>query len=186
MRSDTFAVSLTTDMKGAKRTSGRTGPVAFRFDFEKAEAALVHLASHPQRVPNLDKYKVGKLLFLADKYHVVRYSRPILGDYYKALPFGPVPQTIIDVLQLVIDKEPKGEFAVRLAAAIELDRSFENPHLRAKPPVNIDALSKSDLEALDLIIARHGTKTFEELMALTHHMAAYRKVDLPRFRRHLG
>ena len=54
--------------------------VRFEFDFEKALAALVYLAK--RRKGGLDIYSVCKLLFLADKYHLVKYSRPITGNHY--------------------------------------------------------------------------------------------------------
>jgi hypothetical protein len=70
--------------------------VTFQFDFEKALTALVYLASNPETVPAFDKYKAGKLLFLADKYHLVRYGRPILGDFYKAQGSGVWPDSAAD------------------------------------------------------------------------------------------
>ena len=72
--------------------------VEFEFDYEKMFEALVYLASHPDEVTALDKYKAGKLLFLADKYHLVQFGRPIVGDQYRALEYGPIPQETLDYL----------------------------------------------------------------------------------------
>jgi uncharacterized phage-associated protein len=153
----------------------RGGQVAFNFDIEKAVAALLCLAADP-RVTALDKYKAGKLMFLADKYHVVRYSRPIFGDFYKALPWGPVPQNLLRSVDAVIEGRVNFDHATRIARAIKLDRSYENPRIGPAEQPDRGALSDSDIEALDYVILEHGKKTFDELMALTHHMAAYRKV----------
>jgi len=154
-------------------------PVVFAFDFKKALAGVVYLASSPV-VTALDRYKLGKLIFLADKYHLVRHGRPIFGDYYWAFEYGPGPQHILNMLREVIvavDRVPHGEWAQRLAEVIELDRRWENP--RIKPRVRIedlqDSLSVSDRRALDYVIERHGKKDFDELKAMTHEMVAYRR-----------
>jgi uncharacterized phage-associated protein len=153
--------------------------VTFEFDFDKTVAALLYLADKPENeVTALDKYKASKLLFFADKYHLVRYGRPILGDFYKALPYGPVPQLTLNGIQSLLDKKPKGNYAARLmdrlSDLLEIDRTFANPRLKARQPIDISALSESDLEALEYVVREYGRKTFEELMALTHLVAPYR------------
>src|SRR5437899_12988053 len=78
--------------------------VAFTFDVEKASAALLYLASRD--LPAFDKGKACKLLFLADKLHLVRYGRPITGDHYWALEHGPVPSTVLNLINDVEKKQP--------------------------------------------------------------------------------
>jgi uncharacterized phage-associated protein len=154
-------------------------PVAFSFDFEKALGAIVYLASRPAEVPELDKYKLAKLLFLAEKYHLVRYGRPIFGAFYKALDYGPVPQQVLDLLHELIrarDREPRGSYAQRLAEALSVDRRFEHARFSSRMEFDPDALSQSEVDALERVIRLHGQKTFSELMALTHSMVAYRRV----------
>lgn len=158
----------------SRHTRRRSGQVTFAFDIDKAVAALLYLASD-SRVSALDKYKAGKLTFLADKYHVVRYGRPIFGDFYEALPWGPIPQNLLTSLDAVIAGKVNFGNAQRIARAIKLDRSYENPRIQPAETPDERALSESDLEALSFVIVEHGKKTFDELMALTHHMAAYRK-----------
>ncbi len=156
-------------------------PAKFRFEFEKAFAAILYLASKPDLVPEFDKLKAAKLLFLADKYHLVRYGRPILGDEYRALTYGPVPQITMDFLHAVVDPDSKGGFvdrdnAKRLAGALTIDRGYKYPRFSGKEQVNFyDFLSKSDLAALDHIISIYGKKSAIELSALTHAMPAYQK-----------
>ncbi len=156
--------------------------VSFAFDFDKALAALLYLASKPEVVPGLDKYKAGKLLFLAEKYHLVQYGRPIFGDTYKALPYGPVPQLLIDLVQEMTDvarggTSPRIEVK-RLAEVLDVEGRYRYPRLVAKAGFDAEikaALSASDVAALDHVIALHGRKSFDELKALTHEMPAYRR-----------
>jgi uncharacterized phage-associated protein len=148
--------------------------IAFKFDVDIAISALLYLADRPNQVTELDKYKAGKLLFLADKYHVVRYGRPIFGDTYFALPYGPIPSSILNLIDDVIDGKTHYEYARKLSSVVELDRQYEHPRIRAAKPPDLSLLSESDREALEYVIMEHGKKSFAELMALTHAMAAYR------------
>jgi uncharacterized phage-associated protein len=148
-------------------------PVEFQFDFDKSKAAFVYLAS--KEVPALDTYKVCKLLFLADKYHLVKYGRPITGDKYCALPYGPIPSTILDIVEKVVAGDVLDPQAASLAEALELDRQYQHPRFKAKAAFDAIHLSQSDVMALDHVIAGFGAMGFAELKAITHEMAAYKK-----------
>lgn len=153
--------------------------VEFDFDFDKFLAALHYLAV--RRVPELDKYKVCKLLFLADKYHLVRYGRPIIGDRYCPLPHGPVPSRSLDLLNEFIkseNEECEDKEVSRMSDVLDLDRKFQYPRFMAKRKMGadeIEALSKSDIEALDHVIKTFGAKGFYELKSLTHSAYAYKR-----------
>jgi uncharacterized phage-associated protein len=147
--------------------------VAFTFDFGKAGAALVYLAS--KELPAFDKGKACKLLFLADKFHLVRYGRPITGDHYWALEHGPVPSALLNLINNVEKNDLSDRNARELSESLELDRSFENPRFRARQGADLDLLSTSDIEALDRVAEAHGRKSFAELRALTHETVAYQR-----------
>lgn len=149
-------------------------PVEFQFDFEKAKAAFLYLAS--KDVPALDKYKVCKLIFLTDKYHLVKYGRPITGDNYCALPYGPVPSALLNLIDGVIaaPQFPVPQVA-SLAEALELDRQYANPRFKAITAFDATQLSQSDLMALEHVIADFGQMGFAELKSITHEMVAYKK-----------
>ncbi len=72
--------------------------IQFDLDFEKAAAALLCMAK--LGTAKFDQYKACKLLFLADKRHLVKYGRTITGDRYSALEWGPIPSSIRDDLRL--------------------------------------------------------------------------------------
>jgi uncharacterized phage-associated protein len=149
--------------------------VSFEYDFESAFAAITYLSA--QTVPELTKYKICKLLFLADKYHLVRFGRPITGDKYCALPYGPVPSHTLNILNAAISGEGHGilgERARRLNNALELETQYEQPRFRSKVAVDRDHLSDSDLIALNEIVREYGSLGFEKLKAITHTMFEYK------------
>ncbi len=126
-------------------------------------------------VRGLDQYKACKLLFLADKRHLVRYGRPITGDKYFAVKFGPIPSETRDLIKaLVEEKKEAPNFAI-FEEAFELDRDFSYPRLIARQEFDADLFSKSDIEVLDEIILEYGSKSFDELKAITHGTVAFCK-----------
>jgi Antitoxin SocA-like, Panacea domain len=149
-------------------------PVQFPFDFEKFLAALEFMAV--KNVPELDKYKACKLLFLADRHHLLKYGRPIIGDRYCALPYGPIPSEALDLLNAFMRTETASPDPriQGMMASLELDRRYQNPRISTKVSPAYQVLSKSDVMALDYVVGVFGAKGFDELKSLTHTMYAYR------------
>ena len=143
-------------------------PVTFQLNWDKAIAAILYLAG--KNLPEFDRYKACKLLFLADKFHVVRFARPVTGDVYYALPYGPVPSRILDRLEAF--EAGRDE---QLASVLELDVKFTYPRYAAKASPDYSVLSQSEVMALDRAIELFGNKTFPELKSITHEMPAYSK-----------
>jgi len=147
----------------------------FVFDFEATKAALLYLAS--KHLPDFDKYKVCKLLFLADREHLLRFGRTITGDSYHALPYGPTPSetlNLLDGLEAVVieGNEPANEKVDDLVHSLRLT-DVRYPQYEPQADADMDSLSESDIWILDQIAGEHGTKGFAELKALTHGLAAY-------------
>jgi uncharacterized phage-associated protein len=152
--------------------------VRFELDEEKTVAAIVFLADAGIR--DLTKYKISKLLFLADKYHLVRYGRSITGDRICAMEYGPVPSVTLDALNTFLGSEQGNPAAQNMAKTlseyITTDAKYRNKHFVAARKMDFQRyLSPSDLGALKEVIKEHGSKSFEELKAMTHELFAYRK-----------
>ena len=54
--------------------------IKYRFLPEKFIQELAYLAQAD--LPDLSKLKVAKLLYFCDKYHLLKYGRPVTGDVY--------------------------------------------------------------------------------------------------------
>jgi hypothetical protein len=148
------------------------------FDFEATKAAILYLAA--KHLPDFDKYRACKLLFLADREHLLRFGRTLTGDSYDALPYGPTPSETLSLLDAVEGvaiegKEPQSERVNDLVHSIHVTDMRYPQYAPAAAP-DMDALSESDVLILDQIAAEYGTKGFGELRDLTHGMAAYARV----------
>jgi hypothetical protein len=142
--------------------------VEFKLEWNKALAAITFLAAHD--VPALSKGKLCKLVFLADKYHLVRFGRTVTGDCYYAIPNGPVPSAILTRLDAL--EEHRDD---QLGPLLQLDTTYAYPRISAKQPVGMENLSDSDILALQRTLELFGGLTFDELRDLTHGMPAYDK-----------
>jgi Protein of unknown function (DUF4065) len=155
--------------------------LSFKFDFEATKAALLYLAS--KNLPDFDKYRAVKLLFLADREHLLRFGRPITGDDYSALKYGPTPNRVLnflDDLERVANRgdDPGSDEVSELARCLSVtEKRYPTYHAKEKP--DLDYLSKTDLIALDSAVAEYGQKDFEELKTFTHGLKAYSEAWRP-------
>src|SRR3989338_2494978 len=150
-------------------------PIKFKFDPEKFVASLAFFASHAKGV---DKLKAAKLLYYADKYHLVRYGKPILGDVYYHLDYGPVPSKALDIMNEAINPYrlrgiPQSNLEL-LNRYLEVDsKEKKHPTFAFKTEPDLDILSESELEALNETIKRYGHYSGRQLIELTHREAAW-------------
>ncbi|MEQ1715723.1 MAG: Panacea domain-containing protein, partial [Hyphomicrobium sp.] len=68
----------------------------FRINWAKVVEAIDFVATLK---PGVTQYYIGKILFFADREHLLDYGRPITGDRYVAMEHGPVPSAIRDILK---------------------------------------------------------------------------------------
>jgi len=161
-------------------------PIRFRFDPEKMVAALTYLA---ERVSDLDAMKSVKLLFFADKAHLLAYGRPIIGDAYYGLEHGPVPTATYSLIKQVLSSAVEKE-AEQIARLIDeylfVDRQAQYPQFKAKKQPDMDLLSSSDVDALNATLEKYGNKTAIELSELAHQQPEVRYADERRAELHAG
>lgn len=136
--------------------------IAYHINYEKAVEALVWLADQK---PGIDIYHVAKVLFYADKKHVNRYARPILGDTYICMDYGPVPSGVRDLITEGSWLSP--DYLDKASEALIIEKK---PHttIRARRKPNLMFFSGTDLECLNESLTEYGEKSFSELMNLTH------------------
>jgi uncharacterized phage-associated protein len=148
--------------------------IRFRFEPEKLVQALAFFASHGVR--DLTKMKAAKLLFFADKYHLLRYGRPVIGDQYACMDYGAVPSVSLNVMNDVIADDPQNPPVEKALFAKYIDVSRfgrKNPVFRAKKQPDLDVFSASDVEALNYAVEKYGGKSTAELSAETHKDPAW-------------
>ncbi len=118
-----------------------------------------------RKLKKADKIKLVKLMYLADKYHLIRYGRTITNDDYYAMEHGPVGTTVKDVLSFDPFFSRKGyQYASSLIEQIDENYFRANP----KAKVSLEMLSDTDKEALDFVIEKFGDMSSWKLRNYTH------------------
>ena len=136
--------------------------IRFNFNEAKAVEALVLIA---QRSPGITPFFVAKILFFADRDHLRAYGRPVTGDTYIAMADGPVPSRVYDMIKDNLDLFGDPDAIV---GAIRIDRNQRYSRIYACRDPDLDALSETDITALESSISFCKGKSFAELSNLTH------------------
>lgn len=141
--------------------------IKYRTNEKKVLEAILWLTN---RRPGMDLYRVLKILFLADKAHFNKYGRPIAGEKYVAMEYGPVAETAYQILRKqegVRRKLGITDFPFARGTDDQKDALFP-----AREP-ELSVFSKSDIAALDDAMNKYGNMSFNGLKALTHRHPAY-------------
>ena len=146
--------------------------IRFKVSFNKAIELIVWLA---QKNPNIDIYHIVKILFFADKKHLNKYGRPILGDTYIHMDNGPVPSAVRDIVTQNIFLSPQHLQKVKDSLMIQSKENYYKTIAKREP--NIDYFSKSDIECLESSLKKYGKLSFDDLYQLTHQEKCYSQTN---------
>ena len=115
-----------------------------------------------------DKLKLVKLIYFADKYHLIKYNRTVTNDEYWAMDHGPVGSNVKDVLEFDDFTMSKNEceFAFKLISKHGKNKFKKN---NLKKPHQYDYLSKSDIEALDFVVDKFGHMKTWDIRNYSHY-----------------
>ena len=114
------------------------------------------------KITSLYKVKLMKLLWYADALSYKQRGCAITGLVYQALPMGAVPiahESIIDLKNIPCEEEDVGEMMAY--------------HFTLKNESSYPSLSKEDMDILDIVIARLGAMSKDEIVAFMHKEQAY-------------
>lgn len=144
--------------------------IRFRFSPEKLVQALAFFAQRGVR--DLDKMKAAKLLFHADKYHLLKYGRPVIGDQYACMEYGPVPSASLNVMNDVIAHDehfpPMAKELFDDFLIVEKGIFRKYAVFRARREPDLDVFSDSDIEALEYAQKTYGAKSAWALSEESH------------------
>ena len=143
--------------------------IRFRFNAQKALEVILWFA---EKNRGISFHTLLKLLFYADKYHLNQYGRPIVGDRYVALPYGPVAQMTYDILK----GEPLALEALEMQRLPFEVRGRYNVFPTERGP-DSSKFSESDVEALEYAWNKYGDYGFNILTRLTHNDPAYKNAE---------
>ena len=138
--------------------------IRFTFKPEKFVNAIAYFAGN---CPNVGRTKLCKLLYFADKEHLLRYGRTITGDQYYRLEHGPIPTKGLNML--------RGMSSAANAALLCQWLILEKDKIRPKRKPDLKVFSKSDLRVLEGVCAKYGRYSAGYLSQLSHREPPWKK-----------
>lgn len=123
----------------------------------------------------INKMKAIKLIYLADRYHLRKYGRPIVGDVYWAMKLGPVGSEVLNIANISSKELDSAclKYVKEYLDHTEGDEKAQN--IITKKPVNLDVFSQSDIESFETIYKEFGDKDQFELAEITHDYPEWAK-----------
>lgn len=144
--------------------------------YKKATQALNYFSR--KKEGQINKMKAIKLIYLADRYHIRKYGRPIVGDIYWAMKLGPVGSSTLNVANLSekdLDRE-SFKYAKEYISHPKGDTKKEG--IISKKEVDLDVFSQTDIEAMEIIFKEFGDKDqFELAKKITHQYPEWSKFE---------
>jgi len=147
--------------------------LTFEFSLEKLVQAVAYFSKSGIR--DLTKLKIAKLLYFADKVHLLEHGKPIVGDVYFCMDYGPVPSLSLNELS-------EAESRPEVCLVGESDASLFSQVLNVKKlwyryprfevrdgAYNSAVFSQSELDALRYTVNVYGHKSAKELVDITHN-----------------
>src|SRR6266581_2187863 len=141
----------------------------FSFSHRKATQTLNFVAR--KSGGSINKMKALKLVYFADRYHLRKYGRPVVGDEYLAMNYGPVASGAKDLAEMSdFLGEEEARYAKRFIRPAESAITY-----RSVADVDDKVLSESDREALEFAWKRFGRTAEFTLSKLTHRYPNWKK-----------
>jgi len=134
--------------------------------YKKATQALNLLAR--KKDGKINKMKAIKLIFLADRLHLRKYGRPIIGDIYWAMKLGPVGSLAKNIAELSNISENAFAYAKKFIKPV--DKSFIS--LKKE---DISIFSKTDIKCINAVYDKFSDKDQFELAEITHNYSEWAK-----------
>jgi uncharacterized phage-associated protein len=141
-----------------------TDQIKMAFNEKKTINAILYIV---EKLVRKDFHKIFKILYFADKEHLMTYGRTITGDTYIAMNDGPVPSNVYDIFKSVRGDgfyKDDGKFSEYFSV---VNWDIINPQKNA----DISELSRTDLHFLDECIAKYGDMSWDEIREKSHDYA---------------
>ncbi len=147
------------------------GDIKFEFSLEK----LIHAIAFfwQKGIHDLTKLKVAKMLYFADKKHLLEFGAPIIGDVYFCMEFGPVPSFALNEMNEAINRSEvvcaDDSDYDRMSQMLRVKKPiFGYPYFEAKQPFDTSVFVDSELAVLGAVAAQYGAQSARQLVDLTH------------------
>jgi uncharacterized phage-associated protein len=138
--------------------------------YQKITEALNYLAIKCGVSKQINKMRAIKLLYYADRYHLRKYGRPLTGDTYLAMGYGPVGSLAKDIAENseFLDEEAR-------SYGSEVISPVSQHEFKSVRETALEFFSETDREALDFVIKKLAQFNGFDLADLSHAYPEWKK-----------
>lgn len=130
-----------------------------KYSIEKREKLANTIIYFAEKVPNISKTKLIKLLYLLEEFYVKKHNIPFLDIDFEVWQAGPVNrETYIEL----------SDKPIILKGYIERSCDAENTYITPIKKFSDDEFSDDEIEMMDFIITHFNDKTAKELVDYVH------------------
>ena len=123
----------------------------------------------------INKMKAVKLIYFADRYHLRKYGRPIVGDDYWAMKLGPVGSNLLNTANLSKEKLESDCFKYAKGFLRHNAKDTKKQTIVSKREVDLGVFSQTDIEALEVVFKEFGDQDQFELADISHNYPEWKK-----------
>lgn len=150
--------------------------IEFRVNYKKLIHAILYVINKMDG--SINKYHLMKIMFVADKYHMNKYMRPVTGDKYIKMDYGTVPSTILNIVNGDYLDYYLNEVGME-TSPFKLQKEDDRKHsITSSLQEDKDYLSTSDIEALDKGVEEYGRLSFNEVRDKNHKEKCWQETPL--------
>ena len=128
----------------------------FSYNKDKAIAAIIFVLREMDGTVGF--HKLAKILYFADQKHLLEFGRPIIGDTYQAMEYGPVPHSTYNLAK----NEAHSQFSKHGTHILLLEEYDDEV---------FEELSETDMEFLSESVIENKDLTFQQLVDKSHKYA---------------
>lgn len=122
----------------------------------------------------IDYIKLFKILYFAQREHLVTYGRTIIDDTFQARQFGPVSSFARKALKLIECSQDLTDDFKLFGEGIDIDIHSKYQLIRSTVQPDMDELSISETKCLDKFIEKFKGMKSEDISALSHEDSAWK------------
>jgi uncharacterized phage-associated protein len=149
-----------------------------KISLPKLKALILYFGTYTD-IRFLGKVKLMKLFYFLDFMHVKKYGRPITYDNYVNLEHGPIPSTILNLVNSAVYDIDNSI----LADTISFEKPDGTEMCRVIPSRKFNEndkkfFSSTELEIMESVVKRFGLKNTKQIEEASHNEAPWKSTGL--------
>ena len=149
------------------------GEISFVFNGKKSIHVILYVIQ--QCGGKVGEHNLWRIVFDTDRYHLNNHRRPVTGDIYRNMGFGPTPLGICNIIKG--KRSPKKHLQEMGMTKPPFKYNRDTRILSSSIPHDPKRFTKTNVEALNQAIKKYGELSFDELKQANCRERSWRETE---------